>query len=212
MAKNTHTARTPKQEWVRAGVLSLVLIVVAGIFIYWRIYQGRIYIETASIEAPEIDLAPSEAGTFEESYVQEGDTVLANTIVARVGNELLKSKVAGIVISITKNIGADVKANETVVTMVDPSALRVVGRIDEDKGLKNVSVGDTVVFTVDAFGGKKYSAVVDEVASASRNSGVVFNISDKREVKQFEIKGRFDTNNYSELKNGMSARMYIYKQ
>ncbi len=209
MATHHSKSRTPKQEWMRAAILSLLILIVAGGFIYWRMYQGRISIDTASIEAPEIDLAPSTGDILEEVYVREGDTVPANMVVARVGNELLKSKVAGLIVSVPKNVGADVRSGETVVAMIDPSALRVVGRIDEDKGLKNVTVGDTVVFTVDAFGGKKYSAVVDEVAPASRNSGVVFNISDKREVKQFDIKARFDTNAYPELKNGMSARMYI---
>jgi multidrug resistance efflux pump len=209
----THHSEAKKhtrRDWFRAGALGIIFIVLAGGFVYWRTSEGRIFIDTASVVAPEIDLAPSTSGVLEEVFVHEGDQIPANAVVARVGNELLKAKVAGIVISVPANVGALVNPNQTVVTMIDPSALRIVGRIDEDKGLSQISVGDRVVFTVDAFGGKKYSAVVDEVAPSSQESGIVFNISDKREVKQFDIKARFDTNAYSELKNGMSARMWVY--
>src|SRR5262249_54386642 len=99
-----------------------------------------------------------------------------------------------------------------VVEMIDPSELRVVGKVDENKGLDRIAVGDSVSFTVDAFGGKTYSAVVDEISPTSEQSGIVFNISDKREVKQFDVKARFDTAAYPELRNGMSARMWIYQK
>jgi hypothetical protein len=95
--------------------------------------------------------------------------------------------------------------------MIDSTDLRVVGHLDEDKGLKDVQVGQLAIFKLDAFGGKKYLGVVDEISETSRESGVVFNISDKREVKQFDIKVRFDTDAYPELKNGMSAKIWISK-
>lgn len=87
---------------------------------------------------------------------------------------------------------------------------RDIGEIDENKGLSRINVGDPVYFTVDAFGGKKFVGVVDEVSPTSNQSGVVFNISDQRAVQQFNIKARFDTTEYPELRNGMSARMYVY--
>jgi multidrug efflux pump subunit AcrA (membrane-fusion protein) len=85
-----------------------------------------------------------------------------------------------------------------------------VGEIDENKGLDLIKVGDPVTFTVDAFGGQKFSAVVDEISPTSNQSGIVFNISNSRETQQFDIKARFDTTTYTQLKNGMSARMWIY--
>jgi len=39
----------------------------------------------------------------------------------------------------------------------------------------------------------------------------VFSISDKRESREFEVKALFDSQAYPELKNGMSARMWIEK-
>ena len=205
MAK-TNTRRT----WILTGLVALIIIVAAVGSIYWRITSMRISIDTASIEAPEIDLSPSTPGILEDVYVNEGDSVAANTTVARVGDQLIQTKVAGIILSVPDTVGAQVNAGTAVVTMIDPTSLRVVGEIDENKGLSRIAVGDSVTFTVDAFGSQTFSGVVDEVAPTSNQSGVVFNISNQRETQQFDIKARFDTSEYPQLKNGMSARMWIY--
>lgn len=205
-AGTTNTRRL----WIQTGIVALVILGAAGGFIYWRVSSLRVFVDASSIEAPLVNLAPSQPGTLQEVYVQEGDIVPANTAVARVGNELVKTTVAGIIVSVPETIGARSSPGQAVVTMIDPTQLRVVGKVDEDKGLDRIAVGDTVVFTVDAFGSRHYTAVVDEVAPTSQQSGVVFNISDKREVKQFDVKARFDSAAHPELKNGMSARMWIY--
>jgi multidrug resistance efflux pump len=75
-----------------------------------------------------------------------------------------------------------------------------------------VQVGDAATFTVDAFGSKVYKGVVDEVSQTSNQSDVVFNISDQRPTNQFAVKVRFDPTLYPELKNGMSAKIWVYKQ
>jgi multidrug resistance efflux pump len=207
-----HTRSHGRRVWIQTGALVLLIAAAAGGLIYWQVLSKRVYIDTASIEAPEIDLSPSQPGILEDVYVNEGDRVNANQTVARVGDQLIQSKVAGVIVSVPDTVGAQVNANAPVVTMIDPTQLRVVGALDENKGLSRVQVGDTVVFTVDAFGGKQYSAVIDEISPTSQQSQIVFNISDQREEKQFDVKGRFDTSSYPELKNGMSARMWVYVQ
>jgi hypothetical protein len=67
------------------------------------------------------------------------------------------------------------------------------------------------MFTVDAFPGKQYTGTIVSVANTPKTSDIVFSISDKREEKEFEIKAIFDLKSYPELKNGMSAKMWIYK-
>lgn len=206
----THTKTHTRKHWIRTGLLATGIALAAAGLIYWRVTSSRVYVDTATVEAPLIALAPSQSGTLEEVYVNVGDTVNKNTTVARVGNELIKSKVAGIIVSEPDTIGAQITPGEAVVTMIDPSQLRVVGKVDETKGLNRIQVGDSVTFTVDAFGSRQFNAVVDEVSPTSEQSGIVFNISSQRQVQQFEIKARFDTGTYSDIKNGMSARMWIY--
>jgi hypothetical protein len=40
----------------------------------------------------------------------------------------------------------------------------------------------------------------------------VFNISDERPTNQFAVYVRFDPAQYPQLKNGMSARIWVYTQ
>ena len=216
MNPETTQDNQPVGHGKRKKILLLILIALvlggsmAG-FTYWKILQSRISVENAEISAPKIDLAPQGTGVLEEVYVHEGDFVLANSAVARVGDELIKTKVSGIIISTQNDIGKTFNRGEATVSMIDPTELRVIGRIEEDKGLKDIKVGQRATFTVDAFGSKEYVGTVDEVSPASRDSDVVFSISNTRPVKEFNIKIRFNVDQYSEFKSGMSAKVLIYR-
>lgn len=190
----------------------LVVIAAISASAYWMVTKDRVYTDDAQVYAPQIALAPSAPGTLEQIFVQDGDIVAANTVVARVGNELIKTKTPGLVVSTVQDGGKLVNAGESVVTIIDPDELRVVAKIDENKGLNSIHAGQPVVFTVDAFGSKKYNGIVDEVSSTSHAGDVVFNISDQRPVAQFDVKIRFNSQTYPELKNGMSAKVWIYKK
>jgi multidrug resistance efflux pump len=212
MAHETEAKKHGRRTWIMTGIAVLVIAGAAAGYIYWSTTSNQVYVDTASIQAPEIDLSPSAPGILEDVYVNEGDEVPANTTVARVGDELIQSKVAGLILTVPNTVGAQIAAGAPVVTMIDPTQLRVVGKVSEDKGLNNIKVGDTVTFTVDAFGSQNFSGIVDEIAPTSQQSQIVFNISDQREEQQFDVKARFDPSSYPQLKNGMSARMWIATQ
>ncbi len=203
-------ARASRAPLMVAAAIVLVIGGAIGALAYLGVSNQRVTIDTAQIKAPEIALAPTTPGVLKQMYVQAGDIIPANTVVAQVGTELIKSTSAGLVISTSDQVGAIVSAASPVATMIDPTALRVVGQIEEDKGLSRITVGDRVVFTVDAFGGKKFEGVVDEVSPTSHASDVVFSISDKRQVQKFDVKVAYDQTLYPELKNGMSARVWVY--
>jgi multidrug resistance efflux pump len=197
------------------AIVGLVLIIIAlggALIAYLAVTSKRVYIEKSAVNAPEIDLAATAPGVLEDMFVKAGDTVAANQVVARVGDELIKTKVAGIVTKADASVGTAYNPGQTVVAMVDPSTLRIVGKIDENKGLDRIHVGQYAIFTVDAFGSREYSGVVDSVSPEAQSSSVVFTISDKREEQVFDVKVRFDQNAHPELKNGMSARLWIYTQ
>ncbi len=198
------------KAWFRSVAGIIVIFLLLGIFIFWRATVGQIKIENSLIDAPIIALSPATPNTLEEIYVKAGDVVQANTPVAKVGSETLTSKVAGIIVSVNHQEGQIFTPGQAVVSMINIAEERVVGKIDEDKGLSKVKIGQKATFTVDAFGNKKYVGVVDEVSPISDTSGIVFNISDKRAVKQFDIKVLFDTKKYPELKEGMSAKITIF--
>jgi len=198
----------------RVMIFALIVFVVAASFIglvYLDAISKRVYVEKSEINASQIALSSKTGGILEELYVKEGDQISANDVVARVGNELVKSKDAGLVISRQDSIGKYFNSGEEIVTVIKPEDLRIVVRLAEDKGLKDVKVGQRVVFEVDAFGTKQYEGIIDEVSPTSRASDVVFNISDQRQENEFNVKARFNISEHPELKNGMSAKMWIYK-
>jgi multidrug resistance efflux pump len=192
------------------GLLFIICLAASGL-IYWRYSSGRISIDKSGISAPRIELGPSAAGVLQEIDVHVGDTILPDTVVARVDNQIIKAKAGGLVIAVQNDIGKRFNPGESVVSMIDPQDLRVVGQLEEDKGLQDVRVGQSAVFTVDTFGARKFYGTVDEISPTSHDSGVVFNISDQREKKVFDVKVRYDVKQYPELKNGMSAKITILK-
>ena len=205
-----HHIKANKHLWAWILLVAIALGIAGGT-IYYKTMMNKIYIEKAEISGTQISLASKIAGTLEEVMVKEGDIVPADTVVARVGTTLIKTDVAGTIIKVNDNLGAIYGAGTPVVTMVQTGELKAVGRLAEDKGLKDVKIGQTALFNVDAYGSKKYYGIVDEISPTSRDTGVAFNISDKRETKEFNVKVRFDAAAYPELKNGMSAKIWIYQ-
>jgi len=197
------------------SVVALVLILAAiggGIGIYLTVTGLSVYIENSDVEAPEIALSASTPGVLNDMLVKAGDSVSADEVVARVGDELIKAKLAGIITKADAAVGASYAAGAPVASMIDPSGLRVVGHIDENKGLDRIRVGQYATFTVDAFGSKTYTGIIDEISPQARSGDIVFSISDKRAEQVFDIKVRYDQNMYPELKDGMSARIWVQTQ
>lgn len=204
--------KNPKKKiWILTIAFSITVIGMAVGLLYWKISQSYVYTDNVTISAPNIDIAPQNSGILEEILVNVWDFINADAVVARVDNELVKTKTKGIVTATKDNIGKIFNRSEPVVSMFNPDDLRAIARIDEDKWLQDIKVGQRAVFIVDTFPSNEYSGIVDEISPTSRAGDIVFSISDKREEKQFDVKIRFDINKYSELKNWMSAKLWIYK-
>jgi multidrug resistance efflux pump len=193
------------------SIIGIVLMFIfLGMFIYWQSNHGTVFIENSEISGPIIGLSSATAGTLNALYVSEGDTVPANTPVALVGTDIIVSKQSGIITDAENNVGQFFSPGQTVVSMVHPEDLRVVGAIDENKGLNEIKPGQEATFTIDAFGSKTYVGVVESVSQVSDDTGVLFSISDARPTKQFDVKVRFSVADHPELKNGMSAKITVY--
>jgi multidrug resistance efflux pump len=197
-----------------AWIIGVVIIAGCGFGIYWYFASQSVYIDKSVIEAPLISLSASNSGLLQEIYVNDGDSVTLNEPIALVGDQVVKAKVDGLIVTVNKNIGQlenPIGGQAIVATMIDPTQLRVVGTLDEDKGLADVKVGETARFTVDAFGSKSYYGVVDEISETSVAS-VTNNIFNQRPTNQFDVYLRFKSSQYPELKSGMSARIWVYKK
>ena len=197
---------------IAIGSLIIIVAIAIGGYAYWKTTSSRIYIEKGEISAPQIDLSSQNGGILERLLVKEGDVVTKNQPVAQVGDEIIRSREDGIVVKVQDEIGKNFNPREDIASIIKPADLRVLGTIGEEKGLKDIQVGQRVVFTADAFGSKEYEGFVEEISPSSKDKGLAFSISDKRATSEFVIKVRFSTDVYSELKNGMSAKIWVYKQ
>ena len=193
-----------------AIVVFLVAAIAGGIY-YYQILQSRIYIEKSEIYAPVISLSPDFAGTIDEIYIKEGDVVQKDQPLFKVGNHLLTASTGGIIVWFQNTPGQMAGPTTVIVKMVDPSSLRVIGHVEEDKGLSDIHPGQRVIFTIDAFDAVQYEGTVQSIANIADTSSVAFSISDKRAENIFDVTVAYDVTAHPELKDGMSAKMWIYK-
>jgi len=198
------------KPWVQSltGAIIIILIVVG--LLVWKSLSSHVSIDNSQVLAPTIAIGPQAEGILQEVDVQPGDSVTAGETVARVGSEILTAQIAGTVIATQNTPGEVIMPGTAVVSMIDPTQLRVVGTIEEDKGLADISVGQPVTFTLDAFGNEKFTGVVDEISPTSDESSIVFDISDQREEQNFDVKVRYNVAAHPEFKNGMSAKITVY--
>ena len=207
-------ARIRNHPWFRGVLVALIVLAAIGGILYWEDLQSKIYVENAQITAPVISIGPSSPGIINEIDVAVGDTVRKDQVLAKVGNEVLLSKTHGVITGVENTPGQLVTPGldpKPVISMIDTRELRVTGQVHEDKGLKDILPGQYVEFTVDAFPDSRYAGVVEKIAPAARVGDIVFSISDKRQEQDFDVTVSYDVNAYPELKNGMSAKMWIFK-
>ncbi|MBI5304213.1 MAG: HlyD family efflux transporter periplasmic adaptor subunit [Chloroflexi bacterium] len=200
-----------KNPLVVGIVLVLGVIGLLAGFRYWQDAQSKVYIEKSGISAPVISVGPETAGILKALFVKEGDRVSVGQQLFNVGDRVTSARAPGIITMIQNTPGQFAGSQTAIVQMYDPNQLRVIGHIQEDQGLSDIRVGQKVMFTVDAYGSKEYQGTIERVAAAADQGNVVFSISDKRQQSIFSVTAAFDVSAYPELKNGMSAKMWVSK-
>ena len=188
-----------KQPWLQSLLAFVIIFGLLAVFLYWQVSSTTVFIENSNVEAPVINIAPSSGGVLNALYVKEGDVVPANAEIALVGSQIISTKDGGVVASAPIVLGSYFSPGETVASIVNVSEMKVVGQLEETKGLNRVKVGQRATFTVDAFPGKTYEGVVDGISATSDSTGVVFDISDQRPVEKFDVKVKFNLADYPEL-------------
>jgi multidrug resistance efflux pump len=193
-------------------VLIVLVVAVASVaFIYLYVTGERVYIENSELSAPVITLNPSSPGILDKVFVKEGNVVGKGSPIASIGGEIMYPKTQGVIINVMNTPGQFVTSQNAIAQMINPEEMRVIGHIQENKGLNEIRPGQRVVFTVDAFGSKQYEGAVERVNPSARQNDIVFSISSQREEREFDVVVHYDISKYPELLNGMSAKMWVYK-
>ncbi len=208
MKKLISKLKNPK-IFQRIVVICLVIAIVCGYF-YFQGSRDRIKIDNSQISAPIINIIPSLPGKLTELDAVVGHTVTTGDVLAIVESEILRAKNNGLIVSAADQVGGNVDSMSPVVQMIKAEDLRVMGTIDENKGLKDIKIGQVASFAVDAFPGQTFWGYVDEISPSAKQTQAVFSISSERPTQQFNVFVRFDAGKYFLLKNGMSAKLVIY--
>jgi len=191
------------------GVTGLVFIL-AGYYIYYQKTTDRVHIDNSIIQTPVIIISPSISAKVLEMAVKEGQSVQVGDTLAVVGSETLRADTDGLIITANDLTGSSVGPQTQLLLMIRPVNMRVQGTIDENKGLTNIRVGQTVSFSVDALPGKTFWGYIDEISPSAKTSAFSFSTSSERPTQQFIVYARFDSSAFPDIKNGMSAKMVVY--
>jgi len=114
--------------------------------------------------------------------VNEGDYVSKASTIAIVSGKEVHPQTSGIITYVLNTPGSIVSPQVTLAKMIDPRETRLIGIVEEDKGLKDVKAGQKVMFTMDAYPGKDYEGFVDSIAPSSRDSDVCATIGKGKSV------------------------------
>lgn len=208
MKKRLSVIKTRK--FLRSALVIIALVLLIGAFLYFNLTSNRVYIDDSLIQAPIITVSPDLSARVQEMDVIEGQYVHKGDTLAVVGSEALHADTDGLIINAPDMTGSSVTPQTPLIQMIRPVDLEVAGTIDEDKGLDLVHVGQVVSFSVDAYPGKTFWGYVTEVAPTAKTSQISFTISSERPTQQFLVYAHFNTSEYPDLKNGMSAKMVVY--
>lgn len=198
-----------KKLLLTLGAVFTAVLILTG-FVVFEKMTDRVYVDNSLIQAPVIIISPSMSGKVQEIDVKEGQTVDNGDTLAVVGSQTLRADTEGLVISASDLTGSTVSPQTQLIQMIRPVSLRVVGTIDENKGLNRIKVGQVVSFTVDALAGKTYWGYVDEISPSAVSPTFSFSTSTERTTQQFTVYAKFNAVQYPDIKNGMSAKMVVY--
>ncbi|MGH7245599.1 MAG: efflux RND transporter periplasmic adaptor subunit [Candidatus Levyibacteriota bacterium] len=203
-------AKLKNPKVLRVIVMALVVAFASGGFLLYQLRAGKVSIDNSLVDAPIINVAPTTAGKLMEMDVHENQQVKKGDPLAIVGSSSLYADNDGLIIMANNEIGSVVNAQTPVVQMIWLPDMRIAGTIDENKGLKDIRVGQVASFTVDALPGKTFWGYVDEVSPSAKQTQLAFSISSERPTQQFVVYVKYDSIKYAEIKNGMSAKITVY--
>ena len=202
-----------KNKTFRRIFISVLLVLIIAIgYLYYQKAHGRIAIDDSLVSAPIITVSSPTGSKLLETHVYEGQEVKKGDTLAILDSGPIISQTDGLIIMEDNAIGSAISNQTQLVQLIQPQDLRIDGTIDENKGLKDIRIGQVMSFTIDALPGQTFWGYVDEVSPTAKTTQVAFSISSERPTQQFQVYARFNASAYPQIKNGMSAKMVIFTE
>ena len=162
-----------------AVFLAMVLTITSVTGYYW--YKRVNFVETdnASVTGTLVRVSPQVTGKIIELYVEEGDTVRAGEVIARLDDAVLpvttsvnltvvKAPISGAILRKAGNVGETATPGSPIVIMSDLDDLHVVANVDETD-LYKVKPGQKADLTIDGIPGVKFSGEVFSLGVATNS-------------------------------------------
>jgi len=209
-------------------IVLAVLAIVGGIGYY--IYNSYMYYSTddAQVNGQIVNISAPGNGQLTALSVKQGDKVTAGqtigtvTLAAPIGTganakttQDISSPIAGTIVQVPAVQGQGVAAGLTVAQVTDLSNVNVIAYVDENT-INNVSNGQQVDVTVDAYKGTTYTGHVQQIVQASAGSFSLLPTQDNASGNFTKVGQRIPVivtlngNGGNDLVPGMSAEVTIH--
>ena len=208
-----------------AVFLAMVLTITSVTGYYW--YKRVNFVETdnASVSGTLVRVSPQVTGKLLEVFVEEGDSVRAGEVIARLDDAVLpattsvsltvvKAPLSGTVLRKVGNIGETATPGSPIVIMSDLDDLHVVANVDETD-LYKLKLGQRAELTVDGIPGVKFTGEVFSLGVATNSEFSLLPSSNTsgsytKVVQNVPVKISLDDRQGYRLLPGMNVFVRIY--
>ena len=218
---------------MRRMILVPLLIVLAALAIIggvgYYVYNNYMYYSTddAQVTGNLVSIAAPASGQLSSLNVKVGDKVTAGQSIGTVtpattsatgatpASINLTSPINGVIVSTSAVQGQAVSPGLAVAQVTDPNAVTITSYVDES-ALNNISTGQQVDVTVDAYSGTSFTGHVQQIVQAAASEFSLLPTQDNASGNFTKVSQRIpviitlDGNGGKDLVPGMSAETTIH--
>jgi multidrug resistance efflux pump len=154
-------------------LIAAALIIFIGLGVgYWFYWQSNTYLSTenAKVTAKLYSIPATGAGKIMELNAVEGDAVSKNQVIARIENApYVKSPIDGTIAKMDTVEGGMASVQTVMAVVADTDNVYVEANIEETD-IRRLKENQKVEVSLDAFGGKKFKAHIEEIDLATTSA------------------------------------------
>lgn len=156
----------------KIAIIAVVLILIAagcGAGYYFLVYSGSIIsTDNAKVTAKMYTISSPTSGNLIEWNVRNGDIVDKDEVLGRTQSlPYITSPISGTVVVDNVTVNQTVNASTQLAVIADTDELYIGANIEETK-ISQVSTGQKVDVTIDAYPGKTFSGTITEIDSTTQ--------------------------------------------
>jgi HlyD family secretion protein len=200
----------PNPKRVVPIVVLVALLAAAAYYVVPILTDDGVFTVSGTVEANEVRLAAERGGRVEQVFVEEGDTVQRDEVLAEIhpntgssARERIRSPLDGVVLYRSIEPGEIAAPGAPLLTVADLSDLSLTVYVPEDR-YGRIVLGENYPVTVDSFPGEAFTGTVRHISDKAEFTPRNVQTTDSRKTTVFAI--RLDLPPESgKLKPGMPA-------